>query len=793
MKTQFDRPGRRCVALLALALPAMINLHLSTLHAQGTVFTYQGRLNDGGQPANGTNYGMVFYLYDMPTNGTLLGNQGIASVTVSNGLFTVPLNFGSVFDGNPRWLEITVQINGGSSTTLNPRQQLTPAPYAIMAGSASNLLGTLPVTQLSGAVSLANLPTMLLVTNGQSGVNLTGTFSGNGAGVTNLDLSLNSGGAITLGNFILTSSPGVGTGPLSVVAADVNGDGKMDLISANYGSGTGNTLTVLTNNGSGGFALASSPGVGTGPYSVTAADVNGDAKVDLISANFFPDTLSVLTNNGSGSFALASSPGVGNGPISVAAVDVNGDAKVDLISANFSANTLTVLTNNGSGGFALASLLSVGSGPSSVTAADANGDGKVDLISANSGANTLTVLTNNGSGSFALSSSPGVGNGPSSVAASDVNGDRKVDLISANSGTNTLTVLTNNGSGGFVLSSSPGVGLRPTSVTAADVTGDGKVDLISANNGLNAGNTLTVLINNGSGGFVLSSSVGVGNAPRWVTAADVNGDGRMDLISANQVANTLSVLFNTATFRGGFLEIVTAGEGIRVRGQSSGVANSAYVSFVNGAGTGIGYVGDGSTQDDSIYLGAYIGNVHLYTSSGAALTATAAGNVGIRRTPVSNALEVEGNASKTVAGSWLANSDARIKTDVRTVTGALDKLSQVRLVQFHYTDDYRAQHPSLKDRSYLNVVAQEFQKVFPEHVQSSGEKLPGSDDAILQVDTYPLTIYSAAAIQELNGKLEAGNQKSEARVQKLESENAELKQRLEQLEGLMNQNNRGAK
>src|SRR5258708_7404117 len=80
--------------------------------AQGTVFTYQGRLNDSGQPANGTNYGMVFYLYDAPTNGNLLGNLGIVSVTVSNGLFTVPLDFGNEFDGAPRWLQISIQKNG---------------------------------------------------------------------------------------------------------------------------------------------------------------------------------------------------------------------------------------------------------------------------------------------------------------------------------------------------------------------------------------------------------------------------------------------------------------------------------------------------------------------------------------------------------------------------------------------------------------------------------------------------------------------------------------------------------
>jgi hypothetical protein len=160
------------------------------------------------------------------------------------------------------------------------------------------------------------------------------------------------------------------------------------------------------------------------------------------------------------------------------------------------------------------------------------------------------------------------------------------------------------------------------------------------------------------------------------------------------------------------------------------------------------------------------------------------GNVGFKRTPSANDLEVEGTASKTTAGSWLANSDARIKRDIQPVIGALDKLSQVRLVSFQYTDAYRLQHPSLESRRYLNVIAQEFAEVFPEHVKSSGEKLPDGSE-ILQVDTYPLTIYSAAAVQELNRKVEERTRKLEAQNTKLQQQNAELETRLSALEKFM--------
>ena len=151
---------------LIYALGASLCFCVSTprSQAQGSVFTYQGRLLDGGSPANGTNYGMVFYLFDASTNGTQLGSLGIPSVAISNGLFTVNLSFGATaFHGSNRWLEITVQKNGGAFTTLTPRQQITPAPYAITAGGVVNSgsgLTNLNATSLtSGVVADSRLGT----------------------------------------------------------------------------------------------------------------------------------------------------------------------------------------------------------------------------------------------------------------------------------------------------------------------------------------------------------------------------------------------------------------------------------------------------------------------------------------------------------------------------------------------------------------------------------------------------------------------------------------------------------
>lgn len=124
--------------------------------AQGTAFTYQGRLNDGANPANGT-YDLRFSIYDSTNNPGIFiaGPLTNAATSVSNGLFAATLDFGAgVFDGAPRFLEIAVRTNGGGVfIVLTPRQALTPTPYAIFANTASNLLGTVSSGQLSGPYS----------------------------------------------------------------------------------------------------------------------------------------------------------------------------------------------------------------------------------------------------------------------------------------------------------------------------------------------------------------------------------------------------------------------------------------------------------------------------------------------------------------------------------------------------------------------------------------------------------------------------------------------------------------
>jgi hypothetical protein len=138
----------------------------------------------------------------------------------------------------------------------------------------------------------------------------------------------------------------------------------------------------------------------------------------------------------------------------------------------------------------------------------------------------------------------------------------------------------------------------------------------------------------------------------------------------------------------------------------------------------------------------------LYSAGTERIHITTGGNVGISRTPTTNALEVNGDASKTTVGSWAANSDSTIKTEIHTIDSALDRINKVRLVSFKYKDNYKLLNPSIKDKFYQNVIAQEFQKIYPDYVYESGDIFEGKN--ILQVDTNPMYIDAVASIQELS-------------------------------------------
>lgn len=227
------------------------------------------------------------------------------------------------------------------------------------------------------------------------------------------------------------------------------------------------------------------------------------------------------------------------------------------------------------------------------------------------------------------------------------------------------------------------------------------------------------------------------------------------------------VMFNTNQFPYPYEDVVIAPR------SGSGSDADADLAFITRSGA---YNGD-------IYVSDSTGVMTVYASNGVHIS----NPVSIDGTLKSASLEVLGNASKSTAGGFSANSDRRIKQDIEPIDNALDTIQQLRPVTFRYSDAYRASHPEIADQRYYNVIAQEFAQVFPDAVHGSGEYLAGAaktpDNEILQVDTYPALITTVAAVQQLATDDETTTQ----RVHHLETENAALKAQLDRLSARLDQ------
>jgi hypothetical protein len=294
--------------------------------------------------------------------------------------------------------------------------------------------------------------------------------------------------------------------------------------------------------------------VGTNPVSLAVGDLNGDVKLDLAIVNASSNDATILLGNGSGAFtqAAGSPVEVGPSPRFVVIRDWNADGKLDLAVANRFSDFVTIMMGNGLGGFtqAAGSPIPVEAGPYSIAAGDVNADGKLDLAVANNGSNNVTIVLGNGSGGFTqVAGSPvAVGANPESVALADVSGDGKLDLAVANAGSNNVTILLGSGTGGFsqAAGSPLAAGTNPEFVSVADLNGDGTVDLAVANGG---SNSITIMLGTGSGVFseAAGSPVAVGSNPVPVGVGDWNGDGKRDLAVANFSSSNLTILLNNTT------------------------------------------------------------------------------------------------------------------------------------------------------------------------------------------------------------------------------------------------------
>jgi hypothetical protein len=326
----------------------------------------------------------------------------------------------------------------------------------------------------------------------------------------------------------------IGFYPVTAVAGDLNGDGKLDLITA----GTLDGLSVLLGQGDGSFAAGQT--LGDGPWgvwgpslawadpngdvwgpSLALADLNGDGHLDLVTVK----GPNVRLGKGDGTFAEAVSYPTAD-PSSIALGDLNGDGHLDIIAANHGAGTVSVLLGKGDGTFAASVDYPAGDKPWLAVVGDLNGDGASDLVVvADTAANVLLGEGDGTLGTRVEIQSPLLGSAYlPSAALGDLNGDGKLDLA-VGWGNGSVYILLGEGDGKFGAGKESGGGGSVCSLL--DLNGDGKLDLVKATQGGRA----IVQFGKGDGSFGAATaySTGTGEAVTFAVPGDFNGDGRIDL------------------------------------------------------------------------------------------------------------------------------------------------------------------------------------------------------------------------------------------------------------------------
>ena len=330
----------------------------------------------------------------------------------------------------------------------------------------------------------------------------------------------------------------VSLNPTATAVGDFNRDGKMDIAAANKDD---DSVSILFGLGDGTYWSDVTFDVGHDPGAIAAGDLDGDGDIDLVTVNQTDNTVSILLNNGSGSFQNQITRLVGPNPGGVALGDLNGDGKLDIVVANRNSGTISVLLSVPTGLFGDQVNYAVGATPVAVAVGDLDNDGAADVVVANQGSNNLSVLLNKeGNGTLtAVLVKPDVGSSPSSVAIADLDGDGNRDVVVANSASNNVSVLLGLGTGLFDPQTAYAAGSGPSSIDVADLDQDGSPDIVTTNRG---DDTVSIFYGRlyfdsteQASAFEYEPAVtyAVGDQPSGLTLADVDGDARPDIVTAN--------------------------------------------------------------------------------------------------------------------------------------------------------------------------------------------------------------------------------------------------------------------
>jgi hypothetical protein len=330
-----------------------------------------------------------------------------------------------------------------------------------------------------------------------------------------------------------TACSPVGSSPASLSAADLDGDGDVDVAVADL---NGSAVYVRLNDGRGSFATQGPFAVGPTPGSLTSADLDADGDVDLAVPNGFTGTVSVLANLGNGTFAPHVQYAVGAGPTQVRSADLDGDGFVDLMVMCYAAGNAHVLVNLGNGTFAPGVPLAIGSSPVALDLADLDGDGDADLATADYGG-TATIHVNLGNGTFAQGAQLAISSFQiaTSVSSGDVDVDGDVDLVVGSRSVPSpfpfpfgfVSVFLNQGNGTFAPAATYGASSANGPAAIADLDGDGLPDLAAA--GMLAPG-LNLWLNQGNGAFSTQIQVSIDPQHGAVIHADLDQDGDEDLV-----------------------------------------------------------------------------------------------------------------------------------------------------------------------------------------------------------------------------------------------------------------------
>jgi hypothetical protein len=364
----------------------------------------------------------------------------------------------------------------------------------------------------------------------------------------NVIVFINNGNG-TFGNAYVTVN--TSSYPYSARIADLNGDGKADLIVAIEGG-----LEVFMNQGNGAFGPGRNYLSGTSlDESIMVADVNLDGSPDIaIMAN---GSLAILANNGQGLFAPPAFFPPGYDMRYVLAGDFNGDGLIDFAGLSFHQSKIAILLNAGrSGPVTSDSLLAARSFPAGGVVggsviADFNADGKPDFAVTNGGQDkTVSILLNDGMGQFTSRLTSGVGGSPGAIAAGDLNGDSIPDVAVSFWTEKNVGLLLSRGDGTFAtpVTYIPQDG-NPSGIAIGDVNNDGKQDLFVATTANLGGgqykHDLKVFLNTGNATFGTPATYTIPSLyDNTLTIGDLNRDGWTDVVAADRAANRIYVLLN---------------------------------------------------------------------------------------------------------------------------------------------------------------------------------------------------------------------------------------------------------